>query len=251
MARSKWAAYAEKELQEQFPSLRVGVTNVRKISGTNIWSQHSWSNALDIYHRDYGYSSARVHQRWLDKVDRWIRTFFDELSIRTRLWRVKDHFNHIHIDPWPKGYGTPPGAGGILRFQYNSSRIVRGDPGPVNGTIELPDKELIVVSNQALEKGNAGWAVADLQRDLIGLGFDLGSWDPFAPEFPPGADGRFGDATKQGVTDFQTGVDLIVTGKADGVTLHFVREKLGYATGGHRHKIPEVPANITGGRIIQ
>ena len=244
MARSKWAAFAEKELREQFPELRVGVTNCRKISGTSIWSQHAWSNGLDIYHVDFGYSTARAHQRWLDGVDRWIRTYFDELSIRKRLWRVRSHFNHIHIDGWPKGYGTPPCAGGILRHQYNSGRIVRGDPGPANGTPNLPDKELVTVANQNLERGNEGWAVADYQRDLIGLGFDLGNWTPYGEGFPPGADGEFGGATEQGTSDFQTSADLVVTGKADGVTLHFVREKLGYAKGPHKHTIP---ASETGG----
>lgn len=245
MARSLWAAFAEKELREQFPKLRAGVTNCRRIAGTNIWSQHAWSNALDLYDAEYGYSSDRHHQAFLDDVDRWIRTYQDELSIRTRLWRVRSHFDHIHIDGWPRGYHTPPCAGGILMMQFNSGAIVRGDPGPANGTPDLPNKELIEVSdNQTLERTMEGWAVADLQRDLIGLGFDLGNWEPYAEGFPPGADGKFGGASEQGVTDFQTGADLIVTGKADGVTLHFIREKLGYAKGEHHHRVPNTGGSI-------
>lgn len=32
-----------------FPNVRIGIYNRRYIGGTTTWSQHSWSNALDIY----------------------------------------------------------------------------------------------------------------------------------------------------------------------------------------------------------
>ena len=115
-------------------------------------------------------------------------------------------------------------------MQYNDGRVVNGDPGPANGMIELPDKELITMSDaQVLEKGMSGVAVADHQKMLIELDHDLGDWPSFGPGYPPGADGEYGGATVDAVTSYQAQRDLIMTGKADGVTLFFVREDLGYA----------------------
>ena len=252
---TKWASYALGELQEAFPDLKAGITNCRKIARTNTYSQHSWGNALDIYHKDFGYSTNRKHQAWLDEVHRWIKTYFDELSIRTLLWRVRDHYNHIHADPWPKGYSTPPCAGGRLLMQYNNRTIVSGDPGPAGGTTELPDRELIVVGDaQVLERGDEGRAVADLQRDLITLGYDLGNWDPYSPEYPAGADGQFGGATEDSVTKFQNDWMLHVTGKADGVTFHFIREAVGYAAEmdlKHTHKVSVTGAVTLSGQTSE
>ncbi|MEN8233768.1 MAG: peptidoglycan-binding domain-containing protein [Actinomycetota bacterium] len=222
------------ELREAFPDLAAGVWNCRKISGTSIWSQHAWGNALDLYHRDFGYSTKVEHQVYLDGVWQFIETYTDELSIRIKIWRKRDHFNHIHLDFWPKGYGTPPcdkETNASLRMQYNSGNVVNGDPGPANGYHELPDKELVTVSEaQVLKRGSEGISVARLQRDLISLGYDLGSWTPWEDsheEFPAGADGQYGGASETAVEKFQEGHDLIVTGIADGVTLHFVGLALG------------------------
>lgn len=239
---SKWADYAYGEIREAFPEAKAGVWNCRKISGSSAWSQHSWGNALDLRHEDTGYSTGAKNQAFLDDVHRWIKTYQWELSVRVLLWRVRDHFDHIHMDGWPKGYGTPPCAGGSLRMQYNSGTVVNGDPGPVNGTIELPDKELIAVGDaQVLEKGNSGHAVADLQKWLVELGYDLGDWTPYGPGYPPGADGEYGGTTLSGVEEYQAQRDLIVSGKADGVTLHFIRADLGYAGQGelvpHTHDV--------------
>ena len=227
---TRWYDYAVGELQEAFPDLKSGHWNCRPISGTSTWSQHSWGNAGDLYHEDYGYSTDPAAQAFLDQVHAWIKTYQEELSIRTLIWRKRDHFNHIHIDGWPKGYGLPPCKGGSLRMQYNDGRVVNGDPGPANGTTELPDKELITVSDtQVLNKGDEGTSVADLQQMLIDLEYDLGSWDPFGPDYSPGADGQYGGATVAAVESFQGDRDLIVNGIADGVTLFFIREALGYA----------------------
>ncbi|MCL1599477.1 MAG: peptidoglycan-binding protein [Actinomycetia bacterium] len=230
---TKWYDNALGELQEAFPDLKAGHWNCRFIVETTKYSEHAWGNAGDLYHKDWGYSTNAWPQAYLDEVYAWIRTYFEELSIRTLIWRKKDHFNHIHIDGWPKGYGTPPCAGGTLRMQQNNGTVVFADPGPANGIIELPDKELITVTdNQHLEKGDEGFSVAVLQRNLIDVGYNLGAWDPFNSDFPPGADGKYGGATVTAVTSFQEDNALTVTGKADGVTLHFLREKLGFGAGG-------------------
>ncbi len=40
-------------VKEFFPSTIIQIYNRRKISGTSTWSQHSWSNALDIFADGY------------------------------------------------------------------------------------------------------------------------------------------------------------------------------------------------------
>ena len=42
----------------------------------------------------------------------------EALNVRVRLWRVKNHYNHIHVDFWPRGWATPPCAGGSPRYKY-------------------------------------------------------------------------------------------------------------------------------------
>lgn len=233
MAGTKAARHALEELQEAFPELRAGICNCRKISGTNTWSQHADCNALDLYHVGWGYSTDPIHQAWLDGVYAWIRTYFDELSIRTLIWRKRDHYNHIHIDFWPKRYGYPSCAGATTsRWQYPSGSVeVMGkyeSPDPMNGYHELPDKEMVEVPPvNVIQRGDNGYEVAVAQEMLIALGYDLGNWDPYdgptpnwrTEGFPVGADGAAGPAFESGVKAFQKDVDLDQTGVVDGVTL--------------------------------
>ncbi len=134
---SKWATFVESELVKVF-DLKYGQWNCRPISGTDIWSQHSWGNALDLVHEDYGYSRNPDHQAELDLVFEWLQANSEALSIRLILWRRSGHYDHIHIDGWPTGYETPPCADGTLRMLYPKGthlpRVVYGDPGPMNGT---------------------------------------------------------------------------------------------------------------------
>jgi len=233
---SKWADWAIGEFQEAFPDLKAGKCNCRKISGSNRWSQHAYCNALDIYHADWGYSLNPTHQAWLDEVHAFIMEHFDDLSLRTVIWRKKDHFNHIHIDPYPKGYSTPVCKGGTSRWQWPDGHVETlskwGSPDPINGYPELPDGEPkeIDYMNQTIAKGASGFEVAFVQQQLIDLGYDLGNWDPFdgtAPtwwgdSFEPGADGAAGNAFQQAVTKFQGDNSLIVNGVVDGVTASFL-----------------------------
>lgn len=93
-----------------FPNIpRIQTTNCRPIAGTSTWSQHAWGNAGDIF----GDTAT------LDQVRDFLRSEFSA-HIRVLLWRVKDHFDHVHYDPWPKGVGTPPCAGGILRVEHKN-----------------------------------------------------------------------------------------------------------------------------------
>jgi hypothetical protein len=233
---SKWSVGVMDQLDNRFPNLRGGHVNCRKIARTETWSQHSWPNARDLYHVHYGYSTDPRHQEYLDEVYAFLVTHKRDLSIRTIIWRKKDHFNHIHIDGYPRGYGTPSCAGGTYRMQYSTGEIVNGDPGPEFGLIELPDKEIVTVTNDStIREGDRGLEVALVQQDLIDLGYDLGSWPPLVDEdsqrwgyvFSPGADGVAGPAFTGGVTLFQGEASLKVTGVADGVTvalLHKIAE---------------------------
>lgn len=92
---------------------KIGVTNCRKISGSQTWSQHSWSNALDIYVSDRKLGD-RIKADLLDK--------FGE-HIRYLLWWREDHYGHIHVDFWPRGWLTPPCAGGRLRVKHKDGTV--------------------------------------------------------------------------------------------------------------------------------
>lgn len=62
-------------------------------------------------------------------------------------------------------------------------------------------------------------SVADYQAALIDLGHHLGNWKPFAPGYPAGADGFYGDDAEAGTNAFQAAQNLSVTGKGDALTV--------------------------------
>lgn len=97
---------------ERYPTARIQTTNCRKIAGSLTWSQHSWANALDIF----------LPVKVLDELYPLLIAEFGP-HIAHILWRVKDHFDHIHLDPWPQGYSKPPCAGGSLRVKHKDGRI--------------------------------------------------------------------------------------------------------------------------------
>ncbi|MFQ5516396.1 MAG: hypothetical protein ACE5E8_02380, partial [Acidimicrobiia bacterium] len=105
-----------------FPDVgSMGVTNCRHIAGSASWSQHAWSNAWDITSP----ASMRVnglsdeHYTYLDGVS----AFVDQFEVRFKLWRRPNHYDHIHVDMWPYGYGTPPCVGGMLQTRWPDSTI--------------------------------------------------------------------------------------------------------------------------------
>ena len=90
--------------------LPVGVTNCRRISGSQTYSQHSWSNAGDIYTKE------TILQ---DVIAADLKAKFGAHVRNVLTWRYNDaHWNHIHIDLWPKGMYTPPCKGGALRVKH-------------------------------------------------------------------------------------------------------------------------------------
>lgn len=217
---AKAAALALTELRERFPELRAGVANCRKIAGTSTWSQHAWSAGLDIHHRDYGYSASPAHQAWLDQVFAFINRYRLTMSIRTALWRVNNHYDHIHIDFWPRGYGTPPCAGGTLRVRYSNGLVVSGDPGPEKGSYELPDAPVIPpppppsggykveVHRDTIKKDAKGDLVEIAQSLLARAGFPPAN--SFDANHKP--DGIFGAGMDTAVKNFQKAKGLTQDG---------------------------------------
>ena len=110
------AQRAMDRVSEKFPSVRFGVTNCRKIAGSSTWSQHSWSNAVDIH------GSTAV----LNEVHAYLNEHRGAFDIRVMLWWVKDHYDHIHIDFWPKGHNTPSCASGLPNQWKYSDGLVSG-----------------------------------------------------------------------------------------------------------------------------
>ena len=129
-------------LETEFPDLLFGQWNCRKISGSTSWSQHSWGNGLDMTHQDYGYSTDPTHQAYLDSVAAWLDEEGEALSVWSYLWRTTDHYDHIHVDFEPRGWGTPPCAAGLQQSVYQDGRVVDGDPGPVNGEYQWEDEPM-------------------------------------------------------------------------------------------------------------
>lgn len=95
-------------VEREYPDLpRIQTTNCRKIAGSNTWSQHSWANAADIF----------VSKAVGDELAPRLRATFGE-HIKALLWQVTNHFDHIHVDTWPTGTGTPPCGGGTLTVRH-------------------------------------------------------------------------------------------------------------------------------------
>lgn len=135
------ATQIEQVLEARFRGIRFGRYNCRKISGSTTYSQHSWpgGNARDLYapvdHPD--------PMGFLDEVNTWLAWNKEALSIRLILWRVRDHYSHMHVDFWPHGHQVPPCAGGSETYQYSSGQIVAvHNPDPENGYYQPEGDEM-------------------------------------------------------------------------------------------------------------
>lgn len=134
----KAANQTESQLLHAFPGIKMGQWNCRKISDGSAYSQHAWGAGLDITHGDFGYSTDPEHQLWLDGVAAWLTEHQAALSIRKVLWRVKDHYNHIHVDHWAYNIKTPPCDGGVTEQKASDGTILQPflDHGPENGYVD-------------------------------------------------------------------------------------------------------------------
>lgn len=162
----------------RWAGLTYQVFNCRRIAGTSSWSQHAFANAVDIFGQE----------RVLDEVARYARSRSD---VRTVLWQVRDHYDHVHVDFHPKGTNTPPCAGGT------------GGPTPADPTGEWPLSMMTT-----LRKGMRHPHVALFQTILNGTSeIENRKWPHV------NVDGAFGDHTHNVTLMFQDSRGL----KADGV----------------------------------
>lgn len=132
-------------VRSEYPDLpRIQTTNCRKIAGSSTWSQHSWANAADIFVDPE--TGNELKPRLIEKFGPHIKVI---------LWQVPNHYDHIHVDTWPTGVGTPPCAGGSLQVRHRD-----GSMGSVfTDDIEEGGDEMSTAAlrNQVVEAGAKGW----------------------------------------------------------------------------------------------
>lgn len=191
------AAQLEAHLDGRYKTLTFQCCNCRPIAGTKFASQHSWpgGNARDIFGPVWLLDIVAAYLR----AHRWL------FGIKVILWRVKDHYDHVHVDMWPTGVPAPPCMGGSERYRYRNGRIVTGVNGkvPPEGVIPTVGSEatMIVRLNDAgpyvrvYQEALNSWAVKQAVAD----------WTPLV------ADGQYGTATWKGVARYQDAAGL--TGK--------------------------------------
>jgi hypothetical protein len=112
-----------------------------------------------------------------DQIAAYIRTL---ANVKAVLWRVKNHFDHVHFDTWPTGIGKPPCKGGALRVQYEDGTIGRTFK-PVTPPSPPPiiDEDMYA----AVQQGDKGQAVEAWQRVMQQIdGFKPPAWGVFGPE---------------------------------------------------------------------
>ena len=121
--------------------LSMGVTNCRRISGSQTYSQHSWSNAVDIY------TSSKDLQ---DRIAGELGRVFGEDIRNILTWRYNAaHWNHLHVDMWPKGWLTPPCEGADLRIKFKDGSVTVNEPFPL--TIIKEDDMAILTDSEQIE----------------------------------------------------------------------------------------------------
>ncbi len=192
------------ELREVFPGIKFGIYNRRHISGSIRWSQHSWPNAIDIFFTAYGDISPE-HQARLDEVYDYIRLRWGHFATNHLLWRRRNHWDHIHWDGWPTGWGTPSTTRGGTDNMYLT---IDGD--------FITQAELLGAAKgdeQMIGPGSSATATLAVQEALLEGGYELPEW---------GADGDYGPETTDAVVLFQTDRGLERTGVVDGVTAAFL-----------------------------
>jgi hypothetical protein len=168
-------------LFDRFAGLVVswGIYNRRPIAGTLTWSQHSWGNAEDISN-----AAGTSRMSTLDSVYRWMvaERSAGRLPLGTILWRVRDHYDHIHYEGLPKQFGTPPLSG-----------VTKMDVIAELGAVGRWVAPFQVALNEAKVRNGGAWPTLVI-------------------------DGRYGADTKAAVHGYQAAAGLIgITGTVAGV----------------------------------
>ena len=156
--------------------LAIGVTNCRRISGSQTYSQHAWSNAGDIYTPD------KLLQ---DLIAADLNNKFGNHVRNILTWRYNAaHWNHVHVDMWPKGWLSPACSGAVQvdLYKFKDGTIGQGD-FPL--TIK-EDKDMAILTDKEQEK------LQDFLEVLSDVSSNVGfvrslipwfrTWQPFEPE---------------------------------------------------------------------
>jgi len=134
-------------LEAEFPGVRISRRACRDTIGGSV-SQHSSysatsydSNAIDVMGAPLGWDlTYKETQEYLDTVYAGIVGHEAAWSIRKILWRVADHYGHIHIDYWPTCL-EPKWCGRriVPRWAYSDGEtFLSTDPEPENGRYDGP-----------------------------------------------------------------------------------------------------------------
>lgn len=86
-------------------SFPIGVTAVRFIQDTDVWSQHAYGNAVDFM------CSGELHRRLAFFLDA-NRGGLDIAHLLADPYfpsPLGNHYGHVHVDFYPQWGGTPPG----------------------------------------------------------------------------------------------------------------------------------------------
>lgn len=145
--------------------LRVGVTKCRLIDGLQKYSQHSWSNAGDI---------KTSNKDLQDKIAADLQDRFGDHIHIILTWRYNAaHWNHLHVDMWPKGLGTPPCKGGDLKIKYKNGLVTTDMPFPL--TIKEEDMAILTDAEQV--------ELQQFLAELKGVNSSVHFVRPFIPWF--------------------------------------------------------------------
>lgn len=119
------------DVRRQFPDIKLGIYNRRHINNdpSRPYSQHSWPNAADLYFTVPAGDTTPSHQTRLQAVYQWIKYVWlprNPGAIRYLLWKTANHYDHIHIDFYPYGWGTPSltRGGSSNRYKTRDGRII-------------------------------------------------------------------------------------------------------------------------------
>jgi hypothetical protein len=98
-----------------------------------------------------------------------------EGHVYEHIWQKPGHYDHIHFSTYPKGWLTPPCAGGTQRIKYEDGTVVNG-PFPL--TIEGDDMAILTDAEQTELKN---WL-----RFLRDMGSNVGYIKYLIPELRAG-----------------------------------------------------------------
>ncbi len=239
MAATPHCQVVESAVLARFPDARFGRYNCRHIGSNPLrsWSQHAGSesnkyfgNALDITHKDHGYTVSAAHTAWLRQVYGFLRSFV----IVDQLLGPGDrgHSDHVHVSTWPKMRSVfwyrPPCKGGALVVIHEDGTI-----GNTFGTAPPPPPPPTMGDDMAFRRNDTGKSIERMQQALLAWNADS------LPIF--GADGDYGAESEAAVTAYQLAaqLDQVVDtdlGVCDGNTynqlLEFLPDRV-VATHGH------------------